>query len=99
MVDMCNSEFHSDTIKCGSFSLGDVMNHEIRKFGSFAFRDKRTSGDASKRFVEEFMKSAPPLGRTERGLEPEDFVREGGRPNRLPRKINKGSPVRPNRPN
>jgi hypothetical protein len=42
------------------------MNHEIQKLGRFAFRDKQSNGEASKKFVEEFTKSAPQVGRTER---------------------------------
>lgn len=55
----------SERIRFGSFSLGDVMEHAIRKLGRFAFRDKRSNGISSKNFVEEFLKSAPPLGRSE----------------------------------
>jgi hypothetical protein len=54
----------ADFIRFGSFSLGDVMNQEIQKFGRFAFRDKRSNGEASKKFVEGFTRSAPQFGRT-----------------------------------
>jgi hypothetical protein len=40
------------------------MNQEIHKFGRFAFRDKRSNGEASKKFVEGFTRSAPQFGRT-----------------------------------
>jgi hypothetical protein len=65
-----------ERIRFGSFSLGDVMEHEIRKLGRFAFRDKRSNGNASKNFVEKFLKSAPPLGRTEDGRKAWEFCSE-----------------------
>lgn len=61
--------YESEKIRFGSFSLGDVLNNEIRKLGRFAFRDKRSSGKSSKKFVDEFVRSAPQPGRTERGKE------------------------------
>lgn len=68
----------SERIRFGSFSLGDVMEHAIRKLGRFAFRDKRSNGISSKNFVEEFLKSAPPLGRSEGSSKAwEIFFREG----------------------
>jgi hypothetical protein len=54
-----------EKIRFESFSLGDVMEHEIRKLGRFAFHDKRSNGNASKNFVDEFVKSAPHRGRPE----------------------------------
>jgi hypothetical protein len=41
------------------------MNQKIQKFGRFAFRDKRSNGEASKKSVEGFSRSAPQIGRTE----------------------------------
>jgi hypothetical protein len=43
-------------IRFGSFSLGDVFESEIQKFGRFAFREKHSKGESSKRFVDEFVK-------------------------------------------
>jgi hypothetical protein len=43
-------------LRFGSFSLGDVFEREISKFGRFAFRGKHSKGESSKRFVEEFVK-------------------------------------------
>jgi hypothetical protein len=43
-------------IQFGSFSLGDVFESEIQKFGRFAFRGKHSKGESSKRFVDEFVK-------------------------------------------
>jgi hypothetical protein len=53
---MVNQEENS-MIKFGSFSLGDVFEREIRKLGEFAFRGKHSKGEASRRFVEEFVKA------------------------------------------
>jgi hypothetical protein len=35
-------------IRFGSFSLGDVFESEIQKFGRFAFRGKHSKGESSK---------------------------------------------------
>jgi hypothetical protein len=40
----------------GSFSLGDVFEREIQKFGRFAFCGKHSKGESSKRFVDEFVR-------------------------------------------
>jgi hypothetical protein len=52
---MVNQEENS-MIKFESFSLGDAFEREIRKLGEFAFRGKHSKGEASRRFVEEFVK-------------------------------------------
>jgi hypothetical protein len=44
-------------LQFGSFSLGDVFEQEIRRFGEFAFRGKHTKGEASRRFVKDFVKN------------------------------------------
>jgi hypothetical protein len=89
----------------GSFSLGDVMNHEIQKFGRFAFRDKRSNGEASKKFVEGFTRSAPQVGRTEamekNGMKQTE--REGARENLFDKfsseaQSNDVGPFKPNYP-
>jgi hypothetical protein len=36
--------------------LGDVFEKEIRKFGQFAFRSKHSSGEAPKKFIDEFIR-------------------------------------------
>jgi hypothetical protein len=46
----------SDAIRFGSFSLGDVFESEIQKFGRFAFRGTHSKGESSKRFVDEFVR-------------------------------------------
>jgi hypothetical protein len=43
-------------IKFGSFSLGDMFEKEIQKFGRFAFRGKHSSGEAPKKFIDEFIR-------------------------------------------
>jgi hypothetical protein len=48
MADRLGTPIHGEVesvsdagcIRFGSFSLGDVMNQKIQKFGRFAFRDK-----------------------------------------------------------
>jgi hypothetical protein len=65
-------------IKFGSFSLGDVFEREINKFGRFAFRGKKSTGEASKRFVDEFVKlnlgiHGRESGGRDRGTSPENF--------------------------
>jgi hypothetical protein len=44
-------------LKFGTFSLGDVFEQEIRRLSEFAFRGKHTKGEASKRFVEDFVRN------------------------------------------
>lgn len=44
-----------EPIKFGSFSLGDVFDSEIKKLGRFAFRERKSTGDAAAKFVEKFV--------------------------------------------
>jgi hypothetical protein len=44
-------------LKFGTFSLGDVFEQEIRRLDEFAFRGKHTKGEASRRFVEDFVRN------------------------------------------
>jgi hypothetical protein len=42
--------------KFGWFSLANVFERDIRKFGRFTFRGKNSAGDASKRFLDGVIK-------------------------------------------
>jgi hypothetical protein len=44
-----------EPIKFGSFSLGDVFDSEIKKLGRFAFRERKSTGDAVAKFVENLL--------------------------------------------
>jgi hypothetical protein len=50
----------TEHIRFGSFSLGDVINSEIKKFGRFALRGRNSSGQAASKFIKEFSKSVSP---------------------------------------
>jgi hypothetical protein len=54
-----NDEHECDTeveFKFGTFSLGDVIDGEIQKFGQFALRGKKSSGKVARKFAEEFIR-------------------------------------------
>lgn len=54
-----NDEHECDTeveFKFGTFSLGDVIDGEIKKFGQFALRGKKFFGKAARKFLEEFTR-------------------------------------------
>jgi hypothetical protein len=72
----------NNVIRFGSFSLGDVFEREIQKFGRFAFHGKHSKGESSKRFVDEFVKIHE---RCRDDLEAEDL--RGGEPRKT---INSG---------
>jgi hypothetical protein len=50
----------TEHIRFGSFSLEDVINSEIKKFGRFALRGRNSSGQAASKFIEEFSKPVSP---------------------------------------